>query len=39
MKPPRPIDPGPMRLAHLLWAPHRLGFFLAAFNLLAVSGW
>lgn len=39
MKPTRPAEPGPLRLAHLLWAPHRLGFFLAAVNLLAVSGW
>jgi len=39
MKPTRPAEPGPLRLAYLLWAPHRLGFFLAAVNLLAVSGW
>lgn len=36
---PPPTPPRAWRLAHLLWAPHRLGFFLAVVVLLVTGVW
>lgn len=40
MNPARPrTERGPLRLSHLLQAPHRLAFFLADVNLLLTATW